>query len=274
MLKKIQTIIGIFLIILLGTNYSVYQAIAATATGQVTAGQREATEPELECFDLQPDFKNIYDDFEADIYMKETEPNMATFQNAFEEAQSYYHKYAQCMFDYAENQILQNKVNQGGTWQAKTPNELVDWLDTSAACISQEKLAEAIFNTEPNQMLPPLLELHSDYSEHLNKLIELYLLEGHEKGEDGKNLGGSDLLVTLNRNAGLLERQVIYELQNSLVAINLSFISLKELRTAFVMHVHFQCMLNNLEKYRKALENLRVIIDVLPGRLEDASMSQ
>jgi len=79
-------------------------------------------------------------------------------------------------------------------------------------------------------------------------------------------------LIAKAAAAGTIERQRKMEIDSSLLAIDLMFTSLKEMRLAFVMHVHFQCTLKYLEKYRKALEKLRKFIQPLPEKLRDASV--
>jgi len=106
----------------------------------------------------------------------------------------------------------------------------------------------------------------------LDKLINLYSFLGEEGGEEGGELTLQQQSDIKTRVITSATRKTDTEKQNALVAMNITFASLKELRLAFVMHVHFQCILNSLDKYRKKLEDVRIIVDSLPFELQDASM--
>jgi hypothetical protein len=241
---------------------------------QITTAQeaiQRPTKPEKGCEDLKPNFGIMYNNLDLKTY------NFEIYNTAFNDARDAYHKYVECIFNYAEVKILGGVGVSKGTMQANTPNfdpsetpiisPGIEWM-TSAACLTHTELNKIIDDTSPNQMLYPLLETYNSYTDHLDKLINLYSFLGEEGGE----LTLQQQLDIKTRVITSATRKTDTEKQNALVAMNITFASLKELRLAFVMHVHFQCILNNLDKYRKKLEDVRIIVDSLPFELQDASM--
>ena len=209
----------------------------------------------------------------SSIEQDEFEFNYAKFQDEFEKVQKQYHEYVACFFDYAEKEILGNVGASKGTVQASTPN-MINWMDPPAACLTSDKLKEIKNKTVSDAMLPPLLEIYNEYSDYLDALVVLYEYEGRETKipDEELSLSGIDQLTEMVKAYTGLDRIVKLEKENALVAMDIAFKSLKELRLAFFMHVHFQCMLNNLEKYRKWLADIRTIVEGFPLMLEDASM--
>ena len=230
------------------------------------------TKPEQECKDKRPNFDIEY----TDLFIKiaedpELEIDIKTINDFLVTSQEKYHEYVQCIFDYAEDQILDSGgAKTRGTAQVNAP--AFPWFKPEAACISNKN--EAIIASSPDQLLPPLLEIHREYSNMLEKIAPKYEQEGDEKGEDGEILNWNQLLSVKSSASGKIRSYVESEIQNSLVAMDITFTTLKELRLAFVMHVQFQCMLNNLEKYRKVLESIRTIVSCMPAALDGASMTK
>lgn len=232
----------------------------------------EPTEPEKACVELKPSFESEYNDFVLKfIESPSTELTYDEVHNYLIDAQVKYHTYVQCFFDYAEDQILDSGgVKTRGTFQANAPS--FPWFKPEAACISEENRKIAIKNSAPSKMLEPLLEVRREYISILDKIVPKYEQEGRESG--GGEIRAWDQLANAKNNASIeLRNYIDSETQSSIMAIDISLTTLKELRTAYIMHVQFQCMLNGLEKYRKVLEKIRTIVSCLPMHLQDASTS-
>lgn len=213
-----------------------------------------ATEPEDACASGKPDFEALMQKW-TDAPTKTTE----TYKEIFEEAQEIHHNYIGCMFKFAEDQFLEAAE---------------DWNSPEQACLTPEALKAIIQKTEPSQMLAPMLDAHSAYKDFLNEIGKNVSNSGEVKSASGQTLGGAEALIKLNAELGTVSRQRQLEITSSLVAIDLSFTALKELRLSLVMHVHFMCIMQSLEKYRKSLGELRVIINRLPSLLRDASVTK
>jgi hypothetical protein len=241
--------------------------------------ERQKTPPEKECEEKKPkslektktgidDFQSIIE-LETSINKGEIIFNYTKFQEVMDTSKDEYHTYAECIFNYSEKRILGNVGLSQGTVQANTPN--IDWMDPKASCLSLDKLRGIMDDTAPNQLLLPLLDTNAAYSEYLDALVTLYQMQGREGGSDDTAIDAFLAAAQKYTNINLL---VDMEKEVSLVVMNMAFIELKELRSSFVMHVQFQCMLNNLEKYRKWLGDIRTIVEGLPTKLEDASISK
>lgn len=123
-------------------------------------------------------------------------------------------------------------------------------------------------------MLAPMLQAHTDYRDHLNTIGNEFDGSAVMTDEYGNLLKSLDSLRAKAATEGTVKRQRKMEVQSSLMAIDLMFTSLRELRLSLVMHVQFQCALKYLQGYRKALEDLRNVITPLPSKLEDASITK
>jgi hypothetical protein len=187
------------------------------------------------------------------------------------------------MFDFAEKVLLKSDgAKSSGTMDANSLNTggipifstLIDWMAPDQACLDPLELKKIIQKSEPSQMLAPMLQEHADYRDHLQKIGDEFDGSGLLTGDNGQSLSSLDTLRAKSANLGTVKRQRRMEIQSSLLAIDLMFTSLKELRLSLVMHVQFQCMLSFLQKYRKALEELRNVIEPLPALLEDASITK
>ncbi len=241
----------------------------------VSAEESEVkTEPEKACEDKRPDFDSDYADLFLEIIEDpEAEIDIKNIDKFLETEQEKYHEYVQCIFDFAEDQILDSGgAKTRGTMQANAPS--FPWFKPEAACISEDKKNAAIKASAPTELLPPLLKTHSEYSDMLNKIVPKYEQDGTESTEDGESFSWGELFDAKSSASRKLRNYIDTEIDDSLIAIDITFITLKELRIAFVMHVQFQCMLNNLEKYRKVLESIRTIIGCMPGALRDASITK
>lgn len=264
-MKQIKSSIGLLLTTTLIVSFFV----------PLVRAQDGSTEPERACAEKLPDYQALKEAWD-DVGNKNSE----AYQEAFENAQEAYHDYVGCLFNFAESEILQSEgAEHGGTIQANTLNTgtlpivggLIDWMAPDQACISREELNRVILKSEPTQMLGPILQAHADYKKHLLYIRAGTTSEGIETTPTGNSVGGADQLELKITATDQLSRQTQMEIDSSLMAIDLMFTSLKELRLAFVMHVHFQCALKFLDQYRLALEQLRKIVVPLPNQLRDAS---
>lgn len=235
------------------------------------------TEPEKAC-------KAAKQLFEEKVQLKEWETaerkDQNTYEEVFDELRASYHDYIGCMFGYAEGTILlSDGSEQSGTWNANLLNTgglpvlgyLIDWMTPAEACLSSDELRKIVQNTDPSQMLEPILKAHSAYARSLQELGDNFGIDGVMTDEDGNDLKLLDSLFAKEKQLATITRRIKLEINNSLLAIDMMFTSLRELRQAIVIHVHFQCTLKYLEKYRKELEKLREVIEPLPDQLEDAS---
>lgn len=185
-------------------------------------------------------------------------PDQNDYADAFEEMQVAYHDYIGCIFNFAEKTVMMGE-------------KLIDWNKPDQACLKPDELSDLMKKTEPSQLLGPILDAYTDYKNNLSTLGKKFDGDGQITDEDGEPLPALQMLTAKSANTFKRRRQM--EIDSSLLAIDLMFTSLKELRLSFVMHVHFQCTLGFLDKYRRALEDLRNVIEPLPGQLEDASIS-
>lgn len=263
-----KQIIGFLLTLILMTQISAPMTYAA-----------EMTKPELACQDKKPDSnQDKILDFEEVMKVWSEAPvkDQNAYQLAFEAAQLTYHDYIGCMFDFAEGTLLKTdgspaKISPGGFPILST---LIDWMSPSQACLTSEELKKIVQSTDPSQMLNPVLEAYSAYRDHLNKLGKEFDDGGLTTDDQGKPLSQLEMLKAKSAQQGTIKRQRKQEIESSLLAIDMMFSSLKELRLSLVMHVQFQCTLQYLEKYRTALGDLRTVIEALPSLLEDASVAR
>ena len=243
--KCIAIIIG--LIFALTTNFV---AVADEAS-------EEKNDILKKCKDKKPKYEEILIE----------EPYDLNFRLEFEKARTAYHDYVRCVFDRATIDML---GSVSGDTKGLTNANLVDFLpkllNPKTACIKEEGLAKIMTDGSPNELLKPLIGAYYEYVEHLKKLFEQVSLTFTF---DEMTVQNFEILFSRNQVFRLI---IENEIQDALIALDTSFIILKEMRQAFVMHVHFQCMLQNLELYRRVMENLRTVISALPPIIEDASM--
>lgn len=256
-MKHLNKIIGALLILILTFHTAVPITYAVTA--------------EEKCSGKKP----VYDDLLK--AWQESPQDESSYKAAFEKAQLAHHGYVGCMFDFAERTILKSDgASDSGTMNANTLNTggipvfstLVDWMSPNEACLTQDELKKLVQATEPSVLLSPILKAYANYRDHLDTLGEEFDGSGIVLDSNAETL--SDKIDIVNTYS----RQRKMEIQSALMVIDLMFTSLKELRLSFVMHVQFQCMLKFLEKYRKALEELRNVIEPLPALLKDASITK
>jgi hypothetical protein len=274
-MKKYLISLSVIFIFVINLAFAGFTSLSGTGNAMAQdAAVTTKTDAEKSCEDKIPAFteKNVNSQFtvlavlQSEINAGKTVFDYAKFTETFESAQSQYHEYANCIFSYAEKEILGNVGLSTGTIQANTPD--IDWMDPKASCLSSGKLKEIKKKTGSDELLRVLLGMYSTYSDFLDSLAIFYKTNGRETGAGVDKLSQTELAYAdVNRQAGI-------EKENALVAMDMAFKSLKELRLAFFMHVQFQCMMNNLEKYRKWLESIRIIVDSIPDRLRDCSMTK
>jgi hypothetical protein len=212
-----------------------------------------------DCSTVKPDFKHKNIQLDApDISL--------SFRVEFEKARNQYHKYMNCVFNGQVANILGSSgADTSGIFSANAPL-LPELLKPESACLQASALALILNDSSPETLLQPMLTLYTEYSDHLTRL----LYQSNQQTGSGSS-GQVDIqqLVSKNQFFGLL---VDNEIQNAIMALDSAFNEVKNLRQAFILHVHFQCMLKNLEHYRRALENLRNTVILLPSLLVNASM--
>ncbi len=253
-----------------------------TQAGSVLAQNSEAAaapEPKAikDCDELSPVFPVILDPETklstidtAKIDLSEPYANQygLNFRIAFEKARTSYHAYVECVFEkVVEDMLGSSGADTDGIFGANAPN-LPEWSKPESACIPEKKLVDSLKNGSPETLLGPLLDTYNLFVDYLRAL----LVEASDKVEVER--GGTikfEEILSRNETFRLL---VENETQYALVALDNAFIGLKSqtFPSAAVKPVHFQCMLKNLEFYRRAMENLRRVITALPAVIEDASI--
>ena len=190
------------------------------------------------------------------------------FRIKFEKTRNAYHEYIQCIFDESAKEILGSAGgNIKAIWTASTPN-IPELLKPEVACLKQENLTKIINHSSPKSILPTLLNTHGNYATYLNNLSDVYERNMRSTSSNARIFAG------YFKRVEIFDNLITNEIQDSLVGMDIALGVLKEMRQAFVMHVHFQCMLKNLGEYRKMLENIRTIVMLLPSKIIDASMSR
>jgi len=231
------------------------------------------TEPEKACAEHRPDFDNIYTEWSHEISLSGNVSN-EEFMNDLNIARNAYHMYVTCIFQFAQDAVwgvAESTFSASANAPTLSTIQSPDMNKPNEACISQDKLKEKVKGqTSPDQMLPPLLEIFEDYKTFLeSKILPMY----DQKVTKASSNSYNRLAISV-ASVNAFKLKVQTELENSLVAMDMAFTALTELRTAYVMHVHLQCMLKNLEKYRNIIESIRGVVEDLPSRLEDASTHQ
>jgi len=183
-----------------------------------------------------------------------------------------YHSFVQCHFDWAENAIFKNDCSASeGTWNTEMTFDWMKWTDIN--CMSDVK--EFMLATKPAELVYIISNQLSQYNSFLsqlegildeNKLSDIYIsnaLRSVDNIFQAREIIGTE--------TPKVKRYLNNERSDSKYAINSAWKGLSALREAFVMHVHFMCMMKKLEKYQKALVNIRQILEDFPSRFKDAS---
>ena len=227
------------------------------------ASSNEALPSAIEdCGDKSTDYSKE----EIDLNKPYQDQNELNFRIAFEKARTDYHAFMACVFEKVVEKMLESAGGDtSGIFGAHAPN-LPEWSKPESACVAEENLTNLLKMGSPETLLKPLLEYYNEYVAHLQRLFQdvSNKIVTSNNGEVRK----FEEMVTRNKTLRLL---VENEVGDAIAALDGTFIGLKEMRQAFVMHVHFQCMLKNLEFYRRAMENLRRVISAIPSVVENAS---
>ncbi len=192
------------------------------------------------------------------------------FRLRFEKVRTKYHDHVKCVFDAS---MIATLGSAGGVQEhipagslPNLDNFLPDLLNPSKACLNLNKIKRILDDTSPTNLVAPMLKTYNLYVAHLK-----YLYSKVSATPTITSSSGNDF-ETIFKNNKKFKLIMENEIQNSLIALDAAFIALKELRQAFIMHVHFQCMLKNLETYRKVMSNVRSIVTTLPSIITDASI--
>jgi len=262
MMQQLKKIIGIVLVLTL---------CLSTANGNWAMAQ----DVKKTCSSVLPNFYDAERKVNKAWELPDKLP-LSEFKTYRDNAANAYHSYIECIFEFAQNTILKTGgVRQGGVVEANTPNtRLIDWMIPDQACLESTEITQIAKSTQPGQMLEPILTAYNDYRDYLDSLLKAYLKSPSETNEEGEMITGTDKFYSKTSNLTQIERELQMEIEAARVSIDIMLHSLKELRSSFVMHVHFQCTLKYLEKYRRELERLRRWIDPLPSQLRDASITK
>ena len=202
----------------------------------------------------------------------EKDANDLDVRIAFEKARTKYHDTVKCVFDIATIKLLGSAAGIGKSVKADDLPDLnqkvlseLNKPDKVCALIEQGTLKDIINQDGPANLVEIMLKSYEYYSAFIRYLI---VQQQNYPSIDSSFLGFQEVAEHTNALNLIMEN----EIQDSIVALDTAFLALKELRLSFVMHVHFQCMMKNLEVYRKMLGNLRTLVMGVPGLIEDASM--
>ncbi len=192
---------------------------------------------------------------------------------AFEKARTKYHNAVKCVFDATTIKILgsaagKNKEVKGADDMPSLTKEVLAELnkpDKACALIEKGTLKDILMQDGPQNLVPKVLNSYEHYADFIRYLI---IKQANRPSIDTSAIGFYELVAHAKALGLIMEN----EIQDSIVALDTAFLALKELRLSFVMHIHFQCMMKNLEVYRKMLGKLRKLVMTTPGLIEDASM--
>jgi hypothetical protein len=257
-LKKSLSITILAFLLLSQAGFTLAQSTQAPATASKTPKVIQ------DCVELKPKYPEADKVDFSKPYANKFELN---FRVVFERASNRYHAYVECVFEGMVSEML---GAAGGDvskiFDAKsTPQP--EWNKPESACMGEATLVTVLKGGSPETLIQPLL---ATYDEYVNFLL-LMQRKAREKATVMEN-GRSIPLAEIEARRLFLDTLVKNEIQDSLSALDTALNSLKEMRKAFAMHVHFQCMLRNLEDYRRAMENLRSVVSGLPNVIENASM--
>ncbi len=215
--------------------------------------------------------KQAKEDLTKTLQKDDGDSNNLKYRIAFEKARTMYHDTVKCVFDASTIAILGSAAGIGTNLKkddlpSLTRQVLAELNEPDKACLDDEKRNEVMNASDPSKLVPDLLAAYNQYSDFVQYIIDQ--LESNPDIDPTEN----DALASVSARVERLKLIMNNELQNAIVALDGAFIALKEMRRNFIMHVHFQCMMKNLEAYRKLFSNLRKVITTLPSVIQDASM--
>jgi hypothetical protein len=197
----------------------------------------------------------------------------ATF-SLFDEANVAYHSYIACIFDNTVNALIGAPIKDKsilsstasdteGIFSANAPN-FPEWLKPETSCLKGPEFQTLLELTSPLSLTPPTLEAYTGYEDYL-KTLAANFDTNYAFSIDAQTIGQR------NSDTNRVSGRLVDELQDAISALDTSFMVLKELRQAYALHVQFQCLLGNLEKYRRMLEQIRSLTVLLPELFISAS---
>jgi len=263
-LKKILSIVVLTLILCTQTG-----SVLAEAT--VSQDTTETPKVIQDCKTLEPKYpddpKKI-DETKIDFSKPYKDKFELNFRVTFEKASNQYHLYMECVFEGMVTAMLSSAGGDtSGIFAANAP-DLPEFMKPESACLKEDKLTAVLKSGSPETLLSPLLATYNTYVDYLKMMLQV----GRSNVTVEEN-GVPLSIAEINARREFLSTTLVDdEIQDSLAALDGAFNSLKEMRKAFAMHIHFQCMLRNLELYRHAMENLRKVVSGLPSVIENASM--
>jgi hypothetical protein len=159
-----------------------------------------------------------------------------------------------CVFETSANEMVESA--------GPSPANL---MKPGLACLDTQKLTEKVKTSSPEKLLGPLQSVYQNYVLYLEHLFSTL------QQNPAVSPGGTDNLAQVTERQGFFRMLIDNEASDALVALDSGFSALKEMRQAFVMHVHFQCWIRNLESFRNILGELREIVLELPPRFLNCS---
>ena len=278
MLKKVILIIIGFALLLL-VSFGVYYEITTADTTPPYDATKDPKSPVSICqvtnlntyFSITPGSEGDgYKNLEKALSKNDNDSVTLKIRIAFETARKMYQDTIKCVFDVATVQLLGSATGIGNSINKNNipsiDQALPDLLRPDKMCrlADNTKFKDIVNSTGPGSMLSPLLSAYNSYSDFISKYLA-------PKLDNVPVAGGGDVTDILKNSQGI---KLIFEneIQNSIMSLDAALQSLKEMRQSFVMHVKFECILQDLQSYQALLKNIRSMVSVLPSIITDCSM--
>lgn len=192
----------------------------------------------------------------AECKAPEYKPEKQTYSGAelvaeFREAHGAYHGYINCLFGNATDAII-------------PPDEATTPMSAEAVCSPETKIVATL---KKNNTVDIMRQGINAYNAYTDKLQKLRIISGQLRTE------GNGEEISFNIQKGVpFQYSIDKEIQYALVAFDRSLMAFSEMRIAYALHRHFQCVQSYLEKALGVVEKFRAIITGLPSRIKDASI--
>lgn len=224
------------------------------------------------CEEIKPNFGELAKPWDD---AKEKTHNL--FEEVFDASQAAYHDYMSCLFGTAFAHVLKEEGEDSKKMIATVPAKVtsVNWLLPGQACLTEDDLIQSIEGTSPEVLMPKALGALDEYQDFLFGFYEEFEGEGKIGEEIDPQIAAQarsktqQISLILQKN----RQRVNNEVESSLIALEIAFNSLKELRLSFVFHVRLQCIIHQLGRYQQVLGDLRRIAESMPKALRNASVS-
>ena len=185
------------------------------------------------------------------------------FRLAFERARTKFHMYAACVIDSAASSMLGGDQTQA---TGVVNNGLGEMSNPKTACPNpRSDLTKKLNDANTQALLQATLEEYNHYAEQLKNLLKAY-------DKDPPLDTGQIDFVAVAVHWKDMHNRVENEMQNAIVGLSNAFTMLGELRQVYVMHVQFQCMLQNLTQLRDYVGRIRKQVAAWPDLFTDASI--